>query len=159
MTQQTTAPATVAAAGPRAGSAADPAASVSKLGYVEFTTPDIDRLLEYYTSVLCFELVDRSLDQAYLTTGFDHHCVVLTRGAAHGRTTVGYEIAGSLDDAQHRIAAAGYMVSRRRDIAPGTGCYHTAEQARPCRGIHPQAEPDAGLLSGAARVPLVRHHR
>ena len=100
MTQQTTAPATVAATGPRAGSAADPAASVSKLGYVEFTTPDIDRLLEYYTSVLCFELVDRSPDQAYLTTGFDHHCVVLTRGAAHGRTTVGYEIAGSLDDAE-----------------------------------------------------------
>ncbi len=120
MTQQTTGPAAVAASGPRAGSVAAPAASVSKLGYVEFTTPDIDRLLEYYTTVLCFELVDRSPDQAFLTTGFDHHCVVLTRGAAHGRTTVGYEIAGSLVDAQHRIAAAGYTVSRRSDIAPGT---------------------------------------
>src|SRR6476660_4394486 len=65
---------------PLSGTTQDPATSVSKLGYVEFTTPDLDRLTEYYTSALCFELVDRTADQAFLTTGFDHHCVVLNRG-------------------------------------------------------------------------------
>jgi len=80
--------ATDSGAAPLSGTTRDPAASVSKLGYVEFTTPDLDRLIEYYTNALCFELVDRTADQAFLTTGFDHHCVVLNRGESGGRTTV-----------------------------------------------------------------------
>jgi catechol 2,3-dioxygenase-like lactoylglutathione lyase family enzyme len=112
--------ATDSGAAPLSGTTRDPAASVSKLGYVEFTTPDLDRLIEYYTEALCFELVDRTADQAFLTTGFDHHCVVLNRGESGGRTTVGYEVADSLNNAQKRITAAGYEVSRRSDIAPST---------------------------------------
>ena len=45
---------------------------------------------------------------------------MLNRGEAGGRTTVGYEVADSLNDAQKRITAAGYEVSRRSDIAPST---------------------------------------
>jgi catechol 2,3-dioxygenase-like lactoylglutathione lyase family enzyme len=105
---------------PLSGTTLDPATSVSKLGYVEFTTPDPDQLVEYYTKALSFELVDQDSERAYLTTGFDHHCVVLKRGEAGGRTTVGYEVADSLSDAQRRIRAAGYEVSRRSDIAPST---------------------------------------
>ena len=36
------------------------AAPVSKLGYVEFTTPDPDRLIEYYASCLGFHIEERS---------------------------------------------------------------------------------------------------
>ena len=32
----------------------EPAVRVSKLGYVQFTTPDVDRLVDYYTKVLDF---------------------------------------------------------------------------------------------------------
>jgi len=102
------------------GSGAEPAARVSKLGYVEFTTPDVQRLVHYYTKVLDFELVDEAPDGAFLTTGFDHHSVVITRGDTQARSAVGYEIWGSTRDACRRLRAAGYDVERRGDIGPGT---------------------------------------
>lgn len=97
-----------------------PAVRVSKIGYVEFQTPDVERLVEYYTKVLDFSLVESSPTGAFLTTGTDHHCVVLTRGDAKARTAVGYELWEDLDDAQRRLKEAGYESQRRSDIGPGT---------------------------------------
>lgn len=99
---------------------AEPAVRVSKLGYVQFSTPDVARLTHYYTKVLDFELVESACDAAFLTTGFDHHSVVITRGDTRARSAVGYEIRDSLADAEHRLRAAGYHVERRGDIGPGT---------------------------------------
>lgn len=99
----------------------DPAVRVAKLGYVGFRTPDVARLLEYYTTVLDFQMVEDSPSQAFLTTGFDHHCVVIDKAeTATGRTFVGYEIHGSLDDAAKRLGDRGYATERRSDIGPGT---------------------------------------
>ncbi|UOZ06922.1 VOC family protein [Amycolatopsis sp. WQ 127309] len=100
--------------------AAAPAVRVSKLGYVGFVTPDLDRLVEYYTQVLGFSLVDFSPQGAFVTTGTDHHCVVLTPGEAHARSVVGYEVFEDLADAQRRLSDLGYPVQRRTDIGPGT---------------------------------------
>lgn len=96
------------------------AGRVTKVGYVEFTTPDVDRLVEYYESCLGLHVEDRSPDLAYLTTGLEHHSVVIRRGDAAARSSVGFEVAGSLDDAGKRFADAGYEVSRRSDVAPST---------------------------------------
>ena len=96
------------------------AARVSKLGYVEFTTPDVDRLTEYYRTCLGLHVEDRSPDVVYLNTGLDHHSVVIRKGEAGARTSVGYEVVRDLDDAHKRLADAGYEVSRRSDVAPST---------------------------------------
>jgi len=96
------------------------AVQVSKLGYVGFQTPDVDRLVDYYTKVLNFELVERSIDQAFLTTGPDHHCIVIDKGDRQARSIVGFEIWQSLVDAERRLKDAGYRVERRSDIGPGT---------------------------------------
>lgn len=97
-----------------------PAVSVSKLGYVGFHTPDVDRMVHYYTQVLDFKLVERFADQAFLTTGSDHHCVVIDKGEVQARSSVGFEIWQPLDDAEKRLRHAGYLVERRTDIGPGT---------------------------------------
>ena len=97
-----------------------PPVRVSKLDYVGFETPDLDRMIEYYTKVLDFALVDQSPHGAFLTTGFDHHCVVLTAGPAKARAVIGYEIWEELGDAQRRLNDAGYQTARRSDIGPGT---------------------------------------
>jgi len=97
-----------------------PAIRVSKLGYVGFETPDVERLVEYYTKVLDFALVDGAPEGAFLTTGTDHHCVVVTRGDTRARAVVGYEIWEDLDSAQQRLTEAGYETQRRSDIGPGT---------------------------------------
>jgi catechol-2,3-dioxygenase len=93
--------------------------TVSKLGYVEFSTPDLDRLAEYYTTALDFAEVERTNGEVFLTPSFDHHAVVLRQGEAKPRTSVGYEIAEELADAERRLGEAGYAVERRSDIAPG----------------------------------------
>lgn len=99
---------------------ASSAVCVSKLAYVGFETPDVDRMVEYYTAVLDFELVEKNRHGAFLTTGFDHHCVVLTQGGPKARTTIGYEIHEELGDAERRLHEAGCSVERRSDIGPGT---------------------------------------
>ena len=63
-----------------ASGGSEPAVRVSKLGYVQFSTPDVDRLVDYYTKVLDFELVEQAPQGAFLTTGFDHHSVVISPG-------------------------------------------------------------------------------
>lgn len=94
--------------------------TVSKLGYVGFQTPDVARLVDYYTRILDFVLVDSSPGQAFLTTSFDHHCVVIEQGDHNPRSYVGYELWQDLGDAQRRLQDAGYEVERRTDIAPST---------------------------------------
>ena len=99
----------------------DPIVRVSKIGYLGLQTPDPARLIEYYTKVLDFAVVEESPTQAFLTTGFDHHCVVIDKAEiAHGRTAIGYEIHGSLDEAHRGLTAAGIEVSRRTDVGPAT---------------------------------------
>ena len=98
----------------------EPAVRVSKLGYVQFTTRDVDRLVDYYTKVLDFQLVEQAPAGAFLTTGFDHHSVVISRGDTRARSAVGYEVWGSVADAERRLREAGYEVERRSDIGPGT---------------------------------------
>lgn len=104
----------------RGAGVAESAVRVSKLGYVGFETPDLDRMVEYYTKVLDFQLVEQSSQGAFLATGFDHHCVVLTKGDPKARVAVGYEIWEELDSAERRLRDAGYEVERRSDIGPGT---------------------------------------
>ena len=86
--------------------AQESAVRVSKLGYIGIETPDLDRMVEYYTTVLDLVVVEQSAQGAFLTTGFDHHCVALTPGPGHGRTAIGYEIWEPLDDAESRLRDA-----------------------------------------------------
>lgn len=114
---------TEATAGPRPlrrGENPDPAVRTRSLGYVGFRTPDPERLVEYYTDALRFEVVETTPEQTFLTSGPDHHCVVIEPGAARARVVVGYTVTGGLDDAERRLRSAGYRCSRRSDIGPGT---------------------------------------
>ena len=96
-------------------------ATVSKVGYIEFVSPDVDRMVDYYTRSLDFALIERTPSEAYLTPSFDHHAVVIRQGdAAVARASLGYEIYGELGEAQKRLLGAGYKVERRSDIAPST---------------------------------------
>jgi catechol-2,3-dioxygenase len=95
------------------------AVSVSKLGYVGVRTNDVDAMVAYYTDVLRFAVVERAGDAAYLTTGLDHHCVVVEQGDPHGRARIGLQIHGSLADAASGLGEAGIDVERRADPEPG----------------------------------------
>ncbi len=106
---------------PDSARTADSPVHVSRLGYVSLDTPDVARLTEHYTKVLGFVALDESPQQVFLTTGGDHHCIVINKAeASRGRSIVGYEINEDLTTAQRRLAAAGLKAERRSDIGPGT---------------------------------------
>ena len=127
-----------------------PTIRVSKLGYVGFKTPDLERLVEYYTKVLDFALVDGAPEGAFLTTGTDHHCVVVTRGDTRARAVVGYEIWEDLDSAQQRLKEAGYETQRRSDIGPGTPDVLVLDEPGTGIPLHLMTAQDP---SGVARLP------
>jgi catechol-2,3-dioxygenase len=134
------------------GSRAESAVRVNRLGYVAFETPDVARLVEYYTKVLEFTLVEESSQGAFLTTGFDHHCVVVTRSETpKARTVTGYEIADSLDDAQRRLREAGYPTERRSDIGPGTPDVLVLEEPSTGTALHLMTSQEA---TGGWPTPL-----
>lgn len=93
--------------------------AASKLAYVGVRTRDLDRMIDYYTRVLGLEVVEKSGEVAYLTTGPDHHCVALETGDPHGRARVGLEIQGSLDDAEAALRELRVPAVRRSDPEPG----------------------------------------
>ena len=130
-----------------------PAIRVSKLGYVGFETPDVERLVEYYTKVLDFALVDGASEGAFLTTGTDHHCVVVTRGDTRARAVVGYEIWEDLDSAQQRLKEAGYETQRRSDIGPGTPDVLVLEEPSTGTPLHLMTAQDP---SGVGDYPPLR---
>lgn len=95
--------------------------NVSKVGYITVDTPDLDRQINYYTKVLDFILVEKTATQAFLTTSFDHHAVVLNKSDVPvGRAGVGYELWEDLTFAHKRLTDQGYDVERRSDMAPST---------------------------------------
>lgn len=92
---------------------------VSKLGFIEVRSQDPDAMVDYYTDVLAFAQAERTSEAAYLTTGPDHHCTVITQGEPHGRARLGFEIHGTLDDAESRLREFGIEGERRSDPEPG----------------------------------------
>lgn len=95
------------------------AAPVSKLGFFEVRTPDVRRMADYYEQALGLECVERSASTCYLSTGADHHCVVLSEGEADGRARLGFELRGALDDADRNLRALGINIERVSDPEPG----------------------------------------
>jgi catechol-2,3-dioxygenase len=126
---------------------ADPAVKVAKIGYIGFQTPDVARLTEYYEKVMGFAVVEESPSQVFLTTGADHHSVVIDKAeTAVGRSFVGWEVHGTLDEAQQRLHDLGFDVERRSDIAPGTPDVLVLEEPLSGVPLHLyEAQADSGV--------------
>jgi catechol-2,3-dioxygenase len=95
------------------------AVRVNKIGFLSMRTADVDALVDYYTRVIGLQETAREGSVAYLTTGSDHHALVISKGDPDGRAGLGFEAHGDLDDAEKGLRAAGLEVERRSDPEPG----------------------------------------
>jgi len=93
-------------------------APVTKPGFYEVRTPDPERLVHYYQDALGLVVTERSGSTTYLTTGVDHHCVIVQPGERDGRAAVGFEVAGSLTDVQRDLKKMGLDAELRSDPQP-----------------------------------------
>ena len=94
-------------------------APVSKPGFYQLRSPDLDAMAHYYTDALGFVVTERSDAAVYLTTSSEHHCVVIERGPADGRHALGFTVDAALDDVQRDLRAIGMHVEFRTDAQPG----------------------------------------
>jgi catechol 2,3-dioxygenase-like lactoylglutathione lyase family enzyme len=95
---------------------------VTKLGHVGFKTPDVARLLAYYTEVLGLSLVERGADgTVYLGSGVDHHAVVLYPASASHIDHIAFQIRHdlSLKEATAILSQAGVKTELQSDPQPG----------------------------------------
>jgi catechol-2,3-dioxygenase len=91
----------------------------SKLSVYEVRTRDIERLVHYYEDSLNLIVTERSHETVFLTTGAEHHCVVVSSGEPDARARLGFEIRGSLQETAERLEAAGIDYELRSDPEPG----------------------------------------
>ena len=66
-------------------------------------------------------VTERSGSTTYLTTGVDHHCVIVQPGERDGRAAVGFEVPGSLTDVQRDLKKLGVDAELRSDPQPDDG--------------------------------------
>ena len=94
---------------------------VRKIGHATFESPDLDRLVAYYTDVLGLTLVERDSDAAYLSSTLDHHSVVLRHGGTPRCAKLSFQLAPDTDlaDFERQLTQHGIHSERRRDAQPG----------------------------------------
>jgi catechol-2,3-dioxygenase len=134
------------------------AAPVSKLGFFEVRTPEVERLTAYYEQALGLAVTDRSDSAVYLTTGSDHHCVVVADGEPDGRARLGFELGCGLDEAADALTAAGIDNRRLTDPEPGiTEAIEIHEAVTNTPIVLYQQQADSGAAESGARPTKLGH--
>lgn len=96
--------------------------NVFKLGYADFSTKDIEAMIHYYTEVMGFTLVDRGDDgTAYISSGVDHHNIVLSSSGSSCLQRVGWQVDEklSLQEIAKQLKDQGIAAELKTDAQPG----------------------------------------
>src|SRR5262252_2536680 len=93
---------------------------VRRIAHASYETPDIDRMVAYYTEILGLSLVEQEKNTAYLASTLDHHSIVLRKGPAPKCVRLGFQISPNIElsEFERQIAAAGIETRRKRDPEP-----------------------------------------
>ena len=93
-----------------------------RIGHATFTTPDLERQIDYYRQVIGLGLVGRDGRRAYLATPTGQLAVVLEQGHDSGCARIAFEVSPTLSmaDMAKRLQADGLKSEERSDALPGT---------------------------------------
>ncbi len=84
-----------------------------RLGYVALDVEDLDKSLDFWTSVTQLEVSDRQDERVFLRGGMQHHWIVLQQAQdTPGMARLGVEVAdrAELDEIEQRLRSAGVEV-------------------------------------------------
>jgi len=92
-----------------------------RLAYAVLATPDIDRQVEYYRTVLGLPTASRNGPRAVLSNQQGLECVVLEQGGRAGLKGLAFEISPrlSLEEAKRALGGAGIEATIRGGRTPG----------------------------------------
>jgi catechol 2,3-dioxygenase-like lactoylglutathione lyase family enzyme len=94
-----------------------------RIGHATFETPDLERMIDYYTRVIGLVLAERQKDRAFLTSRTGLLAIQLNKGDAARCSMVSFEVAPDSDfGAMARDLAKNNIRSEtRNDSIPGIG--------------------------------------
>ena len=94
---------------------------IKRVGHSTLTTPDLERMVDYFTRIVGLSLVGRERGRAVLATKSGLEAIVLERGAAAQAPRLSFQIAPGHDAGEiaARLKKAGIKSERRTDITPG----------------------------------------
>jgi catechol-2,3-dioxygenase len=134
------------------------AAPVSKFGFFEVRTPEVERLADYYERALGLAVTDRSDSAVYLTTGSDHHCVVVAEGERDGRARLGFELECELDEAADALTTASIENRRLTNPEPGiTDAIEIHEAVTNTPIVLYKQQADSGVAENGSRPTKLGH--
>jgi catechol 2,3-dioxygenase-like lactoylglutathione lyase family enzyme len=96
---------------------------VRRIGHATFDTPDLQRMIDYYTEVMGLVLAERDKDRAFLVTKIGQLAVELNKGDAEGCATLSFEVAPDSDFGAlaRELEKDGIKSELRNDSVPGMG--------------------------------------
>jgi catechol 2,3-dioxygenase-like lactoylglutathione lyase family enzyme len=96
---------------------------IKRAGHSTLTTPDLERMVDYFTGIVGLSLVAREKNRAILATKSGLEAIVLERDGAVEAPRLSFQIApgSDLGEIASRLKKADVRCERRSDITPGIG--------------------------------------
>lgn len=100
-----------------------------RIGHATYETPDLARMIDYYTQVMGLVLAEREKDRAFLVTKIGQLAIHLHQGDTERCTTLSFEVAPDSDfgPMARELEAEGIKSELRNDSVPGVGPMLTFE--------------------------------
>ncbi len=76
-----------------------------RIGHATFETPDLQKMIDYYTQVMGLVLAEREKDRAFLTTQIGLLAIQLNKGDVERCTTLSFEVAPGPISARWRASS------------------------------------------------------
>src|SRR3974390_2542478 len=98
-----------------------------RIGHATFETPDIERLIDYYTEVVGLVLAEREKDRAFLASKVGLLTVQINKSAAERCTSLSFEVAPNSDFGAlaRELEKDGIKSEVQNDSIPGLGAVLT----------------------------------
>lgn len=96
--------------------------NIFKLGYVDFLVKDMDTMVNYYSEVMGFTLIERAGDgSVYLSSSTDHHNIVLSPSESTGIHRLGLQFSPllTMKEASAELHEIGIRTQLKTDPKPG----------------------------------------
>src|ERR1700693_6350867 len=94
---------------------------IKRAGHSTLTTPDIERMIDYFTRIVGLSLAAREKNRAVLATKSGLEAIVLERGSVAEAPRLSLQVApgSDLGEVTAHLKKAGIKSERRSDITPG----------------------------------------
>ncbi|MGA7787340.1 MAG: VOC family protein [Xanthobacteraceae bacterium] len=94
---------------------------IKRAGHSTLTTPDLERMVDYFTRIVGLNVAAREKDRAILATKAGLEAIVLERGGSVEAPRLSFQVAPGSDPGEivSRLKKHGIKSERRSDITPG----------------------------------------